>query len=176
MLITADYKEQNKKLHETKPEYGISSQRWGNEVKMLAAKFQAESVLDYGCGKGELKNAVGFAFTCLVDYREYDPAIEGKDETPDPADLVVCTDVMEHIEPELLDNVLDELERLTKKAIFITVDTRPAKKFLDDGRNAHLIQESSEWWLPKLMSRFELLSFNGGKGKFIVVMGKKHEA
>lgn len=170
MHISAEYREQNKKLHETNEHYGVSSAKWGNEIKQLAGMFKVESILDYGCGKGELRYALGLMVLSAVDYREYDPAIEGKDAIPEPADLVVCTDVLEHIEPEYLDAVLDDLQRLTKKSLFITVDTRPAKKTLADGRNAHLIQETEVWWLPKLMQRFRLLSFNGGKGKFIAVL------
>ncbi len=98
----------------------------------------------------------------------YDPAIEGLDDEPEPADLVVCGDVLEHIEPECLDAVLDDLKRCTVKAIFLTVATRPAKKTLSDGRNAHLIQQPAEWWLPKIMQRWELQAFHATVGEFAV--------
>lgn len=174
LLISAEYRDQNKKLHNDNDHYGISSRKWGAEVARLAQLVHAESILDYGCGKGELKHALGLLTLSAVDYREYDPAIEGKDAAPEPADLVVCTDVMEHIEPECLDDVLDHLQSLTKNAIFLTVATRPAQKILDDGRNAHLIQQPYDWWLVKIMQRWRMLSFNGGKGEFIVV-AVKHE-
>jgi hypothetical protein len=68
--------------------------------------------------------------------------------------------VLEHIEPELLDNVLDDLQRLTLRAAMCTVHTGAAVKFLPDGRNAHLIQQPPEWWLPKFEARFDVKTVN----------------
>ncbi len=82
----------------------------------------AQSVLDYGCGKGTLAEAVSF------EIREYDPAIAGKDENPLPADLVICTDALEHIEPEYLDAVLVHIASLTRMAAFFVVHTGRAQK------------------------------------------------
>jgi hypothetical protein len=65
--------------------------------------------------------------------------------------------VLEHIEPELLDNVLDDLKRCALKGVFLTINMRPAYKTLADGRNAHLIQKPIEWWLPKLMERWDIM-------------------
>jgi hypothetical protein len=68
--------------------------------------------------------------------------------------------VLEHIEPELLDTVLDDLQRVTMGLGIFTVHTGPAVKVLPDGRNAHLIQQPAQWWLPKFLARFELVAFN----------------
>ena len=68
--------------------------------------------------------------------------------------------MLEHIEPELLDNVLDDLKRVTKRAALFTVHVKPAVKVLPDGRNAHLIQQPPSWWLPKFLERFDLVTFN----------------
>ena len=86
----------------------------------------------------------------------YDPAREGYNDTPRPTQMVCCIDVLEHIEPDLIDNVFDDLRRVTKEVGFFTIHTGPAIKILDDGRNAHLIQEDMDWWLPKIMDRFKL--------------------
>ena len=53
------------------------------------------------------------------------------------------------------------------------IATGPAKKILDDGRNAHLIQEGPDWWLPKLMQRFELLQCQTDKHSFAVLIRPK---
>ena len=47
-----------------------------------------------------------------VEYYPFDPAFEEYGE-PQPADLVCCIDVLEHIEPEKLENVLLELSKIT---------------------------------------------------------------
>lgn len=165
MLISQEYIAQNKQLHDEKPSYGTSSAAWGLTVKGLARKLECASVLDYGCGKGLLGKAIGEFF----DWREYDPAIEGKDGDPVPADMVVCTDVMEHIEPECLESVLDHIQKLAGKVVFLHIATRPAKKTLADGRNAHLIVEGMDWWLPKLMGRWHMAMVKGEPDSFLFV-------
>jgi hypothetical protein len=150
MLISPDYLELQKKLH-ADGRYGISSGRWVDLVRRLKAHEQCLSILDYGCGQGRLKAALD------EGVREYDPAIMGKDDEPEPADLVVCTDVLEHIEPDCLDDVLMHLRKTVKKRMLFAVSLRPAEKTLADGRNAHLIVESAEWWLERLAPYFRVL-------------------
>ena len=92
------------------------------------------------------------------EYFAYDPAFPEYGD-PMPADIVACIDVMEHIELEYLDNVIEHLSNLTKKLCFLSIATRPARKLLPDGRNAHLIQESARWWLPKFCKYFDIEYF-----------------
>ena len=99
----------------------------------------------------------------------YDPGVPEYADLPKPSQMVVCIDVLEHIEPELLDNVLDHLEELTEEVLFATIHTEPAGKVLPDGRNAHLIQKPPEWWLPKIMERFTLKGYNLRKKGFEVL-------
>jgi hypothetical protein len=82
--------------------------------------------------------------------RNYDPGIPADSALPAPADLVVCTDVLEHIEPEHLDAVLAHIFRLAQRAVFLQIALFPAKKTLPDGRNAHLIVQPANWWLDKI--------------------------
>ena len=110
-------------------------------------------MLDYGAGKQSLANAMPW-----VRIAGYDPAIPELSKPPMPADLVVCTDVLEHVEPECLEDVLDDLRRLTLKAAYLEIATREALKHLEDGRNAHLIVQPMEWWLPRIWQRFSLRS------------------
>lgn len=93
-------------------------------------------------------------------YIAYDPGVPDLADSPPPAQMVVCIDVLEHIEPSCIDDVLDHLEDVTKEILFATIHTAPAGKVLPDGRNAHLIQKPSEWWLPKIQDRFILKGFN----------------
>lgn len=162
-LISDEYREMNKVLHEQRKTYGASGHRWANYIASVAG--EGISVLDYGCGKGTLKKALPD-----LDIREYDPAIEGKDEMPDPAQLVVCTDVLEHIEPDMLDDVLKHIRELATDAAMLVVATRPANKTLPDGRNAHLIIESPEWWQEKISEHFEIVVFKENasqQGEFV---------
>lgn len=160
-MISSEYAALNRLLHEN-PSYGTSGHKWAERVAALCRDLETTDVLDYGCGKGTLAQSLPF------QVKEYDPCVEGKASRA-PADVVVCTDVLEHVEPDHLQAVLDDIRRLTKKAGFFAVATGPAKKTLADGRNAHLIQEKSAWWLPKFLERFELTLFQDFGGEFVVV-------
>lgn len=154
MLITETYRELNRELHSRNIGFGTSGQRYAEPVRQMMDRYQTMDVLDYGCGKRTLERELG------IPIANYDPSIEGLDSPPEPHDIVVCTDVLEHIEPECLDAVLADLRRCTKKAAFLLVATRPAKKVLADGRNAHLIQESFDWW----KKRIDAAGFKNGHG------------
>ena len=144
MLISDSYRELNQAMHRTNPAFGVSGHRYAPIPQMLMSGHETADVLDYGCGKRTLENALGFPIT------NYDPCIPGLDGRPEPHDIVMCTDVLEHIEPEWLDEVLADIRRCTKRVAFLLVATRPAKKTLADGRNAHLIQEPYSWWKARI--------------------------
>lgn len=161
--ITEEYREINRKLHKD-PVYGSSGHVLAKDVLIACKQYQTLDVLDYGCGKRGLEGALGFSI------QNYDPCIEGFDAPPQPADIVACGDVLEHIEPECLDAVLADLYRLTKKCLVINVATRPARKILPDGRNAHLIQEGPSWWLPKLWGAgFRIITFRDGRNQGVSI-------
>lgn len=149
-LITEDYRSQNRQLHESRKDFGVMALAYASRVRDCAKASGAKTILDYGCGKGFLKQELGKDY----EVSEYDPAIPGKDKLPDPADLVVAIDVMEHIEPDCLEDVLKHIAGLSNKATLMTVAMVPAKKTLPDGRNAHLIVETVDWWVPRLMAHF----------------------
>jgi len=141
MIITESYKALNKQLHDEKPEYGTSGHVWREFVRELS-EFGRQSILDFGCGKCTLATALGPAYRVT----NYDPCIPGLDSTPGQHDVVVCGDVMEHVEPELVMNVLREIRRLTKRTAFFVIALHPASKTLADGRNAHLSLHAQETW------------------------------
>ena len=165
MLISEAYTAQNADMHLRKPGYGASGSRWAKEVRDLANLIKAESILDYGAGKRSLEYELDD-----LNIRSYDPCVPEIAGEPEPADLVACTDVLEHVEPECIDAVLDHIHESALKAVFLVIATRPATKTLPDGRNAHLIQQSSEWWLPKITQRWKLQYFaKTGVGEFTAI-------
>lgn len=164
MLISSAYRDLNAQLHSDRPDYGTSGQRWATVVQMLMQEYGCVSVLDYGCGKQTLQRELGFPI------HQYDPCIPEFSATPVPADLVVCTDVLEHIEPDCIDAVLDDLKRVTGKVAFLTVATGPAKKSLPDGRNAHILQRAPKWWLPMFWERWDLLAYRDMGAEFMVIL------
>jgi hypothetical protein len=153
MLISDAYRAQQEQLHEN-PNYGVASVQYAPLVSEMCNRLGVQHLLDYGCAKCRLFQNL------KVDHKmtlqAYDPAVPQYSTPPVPAEMVACIDVLEHIEPEFLDDVLDDLARLTEAVAFLTVHTGPAVKVLADGRNAHLTQQPLEWWLPKIWERFDI--------------------
>lgn len=149
-LISPAYVELQKELHARPNGYGGKGHKWAAAVDQVALDVDARSVLDYGCGQGRLKTELQQIAPRLFRISEYDPAIPGKDTRPTFADLVVCTDVLEHVEPDKLAATLQVLKTLARKAVFVVIATRPSNKTMADGRNAHLIIQADEWWCERL--------------------------
>lgn len=144
--ISPAYLEMQKRLHASPKGYGTRGDKWAGIVLQIAVQYGATSILDYGCGQGSLARAL--RAQPITGYRisEYDPAIEGKSLPPDFADMVVATDVLEHVEHDRLQPVLTHLRMLARKVLFVVVATVPSDFILSDGRNAHLILHPSGWW------------------------------
>ena len=144
-LISDEYRAQNIQLHSSEKGFGGDGHKSAAFIYNFAREIGATNILDYGCGVGTLKTRLReFGFDTFIG--EYDPAISGKDILPKPADLVVCTDVLEHVEPEKIEEVIAHIYGLTVKGCYLNIAMRPAKRILPDGRNAHLIVEGENFW------------------------------
>ena len=171
-LITEDYRKLQQELHRN-PEYGVASVQYAPLVAEVMEATGIAEILDYGAGKGRLGRKLDEMYENPLTIHHYDPAIPEWSAPPEPCPLVACIDVLEHIEPDLLDNVLDDLKRVTSNVGVFTVHTGPAAKVLQDGRNAHLIQKPPSWWLPKFLERFELNTFKRMPAGFYVIVERK---
>ena len=161
MLITEEYRQELIKLRKNKT-WGNSGSNYYNRIYHYAHKYKCKNVLDYGAGLQaieELDNTLpNKKYTKKLNVTSYDPGIESIKNNNIPKDFLCCCDVLEHIEPEFLDNVLDDILRCTLSKGFLAISCKEAKTILPDGRNAHLIIEPFTWWRNKLIERgFELL-------------------
>ena len=172
VLISEEYRKLQQQLHQN-PNYGVASVHYAPLVAQVLDAVGASELLDYGAGKGRLGQTLRQHIKRPLTIHHYDPAIPDWSAAPQPCGFVACIDVLEHIEPDLIDNVLDDLKRVLAGVGVFTVHTEPAVKVLADGRNAHLIQQPPAWWLPKLMERFELASFNRMQMGFWVVVERR---
>lgn len=168
-LISEDYRRLQQELHRN-PDYGTASVKYARLVADVIAAQGVRELLDYGAGKGRLGQALKQHIDTPLTIHHYDPAIPEWSAPAQPCRLVACIDVLEHIEPGLLPNVLDDLKRVTIGFGVFTVHTGAAVKILADGRNAHLIQQPASWWLPQFMERFDLVAFNRVDGGFWIVV------
>ena len=166
ITISESYRKTQQDMH-LNPNYGVMSVHYAPLVKDIIIKSSAKSVSDYGAGKKRLNETL-LSLGVNTDYRPYDPAFP-EYGNPLPADLVCCIDVLEHIEHEYVDNVIFELAQITKNIGFFTIHTGAAVKTLPDGRNAHITQKPSSWWLKKLVLYFEILQLQSVENGFWVI-------
>lgn len=160
MRFTQQYEQLQRELH-SRGDYGVSGHKHADRVRGLCESLKTRDVLDYGCGQNTLAKALPFPI------RSYDPFIQEFSKEPEPADIVVCSDMWEHIEPDCLNEVLMHIHSKCNRCLFVDVATRPARKMLADGRNAHLIQESATWWLVRAEPLFEVQSLQVYGGGFV---------
>jgi hypothetical protein len=169
--ISAEYLKLQTELHKN-PNYGVASLSFSPSVAEIIKNNHIKTVSDYGAGKKNLLVGLNKLGVELEAYYPYDPVFP-EYGLPQAADLVCCIDVLEHIELGSLEAVLQELASITTHLGFFSIHMGPAAKVLSDGRNAHLIQEPSSWWLPRLCRYFDvlhLLSHNMmGKGFWVIV-------
>jgi hypothetical protein len=164
MLYSAQYQKILEQSHATSP-WGLASQFELPHVLKLVQQYQITYVLDYGAGRQFLAQELPKHFP-EIQIHSYDPGIPSLSHPPHPAELVCCIDVLEHVEPDCVDSVLDNLGQLVQRLGFFTVATDPAKRILPDGRNAHLCIQPIDWWREKIQERFSIIEHK--HKKFIV--------
>lgn len=145
-LISKGYRNELVELRK-RQRWGADGHKHADEVLRYARKIEAATTLDYGCGEQTLAAKLKPHMRVLG----FDPGIPERAGPPKPCDLVVCLDVLEHVEPDRLDAVLDHVWKCAAKAAFLVISTRPANTILPSGRNAHLTVESGDWWSGRVL-------------------------
>jgi hypothetical protein len=146
MAITDNYKKELELLHSRKT-FGTSSSI-PKVVTDLITNKSIKSVLDYGAGKGNTSNSLKEQFPNLSVF-SYDPATF-PGPLPTSVELIYSSDVLEHVEPDLIEETLIDLSNRSTRYQYHLIACHPAKKSLSDGRNAHLIVEEPNWWKSRL--------------------------
>lgn len=124
-------------------------------------------LIDFGCGTGRpaqmFKNmgitvlGIDFAANCLDPDVDIHFMISNLWEIPTcvVSDYGFCTDVMEHIPPEKVDEVLHRIWNACEKACYFNIAC-----FKDGfgrlvGKPLHLTVQSPDWWKSKLEAHWE---------------------
>lgn len=132
-------------------------------ITRLLGSYGARSLTDYGCGK-----AIGYTDAVIVgqDGKQhkgllqywapvaitlYDPGNPLHDAYPEKqTDVVISTDVLEHIPAEDIPWVLDSMFSLARRFVYLSIACYAAAKSLPSGENAHITQKSPGWWLDQI--------------------------
>jgi hypothetical protein len=114
-------------------------------VSEIANRLGATELLDYLCGDASLPRALSVAHDMKIQC--YDPSIPGFAGKAIPMQMVACVDVLQDVDPEKIDDVLDDLQRVTSVVGYISIR---------QGEEASRIVQDKSWWLDKIMTRFDL--------------------
>ena len=176
-MYSKEYISQLQKLHNDKSR----PQGFGGKVKKLGKfhefmnKWNPSTLLDYGCGKGHILANLQETYS-NTKCTGYDPAVPVFSKLLGQTfECVFSNDVLEHVEPNMINMVLEHINATATKYIWLRIDTMPARKKLPDGRNAHLILEDKDWWKDKIQSNIvgNIVYFNlDKKGKLDVAIEK----
>lgn len=147
---------QYRQLHAKHMFPGMSITPFVREITEIVWLSKAKRILDYGCGEGHqyiyerFYEAWGTKIPTM-----YDPAVPGLDQPPTGVfDGIICTDVLEHIPEDELDNVINDLINFSRMWVFASVCCRLAKRRFEDGTNCHVTIKPFTWWEEKLGERF----------------------
>lgn len=144
-------------LHDHSPGYGVGG-AFGSKI----LEFEPNSVLDYGCGKGGL---VKYLLNKGVRAVGYDPYVFEWRDRPEKQDMLVSTDLLEHIPEDKLSEVFADMRSYQPRIMFHVISNRKATQILPDGTNAHKTIKDANWWWNQLNNEFanydvELLEHN----------------
>ncbi|APE27887.1 glycosyltransferase family 29 protein [Aurantiacibacter gangjinensis] len=138
-------------LHKVSDSFGRTSARLVPFIEPIIADRTPESLLDFGCGKGMLGKALREAGH---DIELFDPYVPEFSNPPTrKLGLALCTDVMEHVPEEQVDDVLAQVRSYADDALFV-ISLTFADHILANGDNAHCTVRSAEWWQAKIEKVF----------------------
>lgn len=172
VLVSPEYQAEQERMHREIPEYGVACLNYVGTIASIINERRFKNMLDYGAGKGRIVPAIANMIEAEeFEINLYDPGIPQIAKTPEPAELVTCIDVLEHVEPQYTLSVLHDLQRVTQKLCFITIGMVPASKILSDGRNAHINLRTTQVWMLFLLDKFQLV-YAVDKGHTLIFVGR----
>ena len=154
---------------------GEALAEYKHNVFNLIKENNVKNILDYGCGKAKFhsilfnnKKVPGSPMG--IDITPYDPAVpEFANKPIGQYDLVLCVDVMEHVQEDKVEEVLKDIFTFSNR-VFLTITCYAATQTLVNGKNAHYTIKEPDWWKEKLkpydgsyISIFQTKPDRGGK-------------
>jgi len=134
---------------------GEALAEYKHNVFNLIKENNVKTILDYGCGKAKFhpilfnnKKVPGSPMD--ISIIPYDPAVpEFANKPTEQYDLVLCVDVMEHVQEDKVEEVFKDIFTYSNR-VFLTITCYPATQTLVNGKNAHYTIKEPDWWKEKL--------------------------
>jgi len=128
-------------------------------IDFFCEQYDINTIIDYGCGFDV--NHFGVSLPPHIPVYNYDPFIEKFSTKPNKsADLIVCYNVLNIIEPKFFDDVLDDIYELMNK-MFICNIRVPGQWIFD-----------SKFYIEKISNKFQIKEFNCAYGKDVRYLNK----
>lgn len=154
------------------------------QIRDLAQRTGARTLLDYGSGKGALHKQAALTlpggkrigpvrdYWGISNVTLYDPGVPEYSALPSGRfDGVISTDVLEHIPEEDIPWVLKEMFGYANRFVFANIASYPAKKVLPNGWNAHICLKPPSWWRGQI----EAAAQGWGGSDYLFVVSEKRE-
>lgn len=146
-------------------------------IERLGIK-RGDSLIDFGCGAGQATLAFRDKGVRSMGYdiaaQEALAGVDGWDGgfffevvlwhlPPFIVDVGFCVDVMEHIPPEKVDEVLAGIARSVKRGAYFAIDSVPDRQGLIIGQPLHMTVRVPAWWAEQLLKHFARVDqYDGG--------------
>lgn len=155
-MITDSYRKELLDMH--KSSWGTTGGTYSGDtvVEFLKAFTDIKTILDYGCGESSLKKWVEDAGITDREWTMYDPGVAEFSQRPEGKfDLVITTDVLEHVEEEHVDSVLDDLNEFAGRYLFNEIACYLARAFFQSGpykgQDLHINLKAPDSWMLRLV-------------------------
>jgi hypothetical protein len=169
-MISDYYKNQIRGLHESKSTWGNGPRGHILRICKWVYENKVRDLLDYGCGKGK-----NMPFILPVKITNYDPGVAEWESDPKVCEHLMCLDVLEHIEPMYIGDVLEHISSKFTKSAMLTIALTPSKDILPDGKNAHILLRPSSWWVDTLEAYVTLQSMEFNTSSITVFVTPKQK-
>jgi cyclopropane fatty-acyl-phospholipid synthase-like methyltransferase len=141
------YKRWDLQPGDTVLDFGVGSGKAADFLCKREIRVHGIDIVDNCLDKGVLDHPYfTFSTECLWDMDKIHSA-----------EYIYCTDVMEHIPPEHVDEVLDNIDRSMLKAGYFSISCTGdnyGPKYLNE--ELHLTVRSPQWWAERLEERWDI--------------------
>jgi hypothetical protein len=150
-ISSINYAKEYDRLHKAGFFNGISCLKQKDAVKQLVVDTDSKTVLDYGSGKGHQYTVHNINKYWNVSVDCYDPYVKDFCVLQDKVyDGVICSDVLEHVPEDDLDEALGNIFKRATKFVFLCIFIGLAKKKFSDGTNVHVNLKTEDDWINRV--------------------------
>jgi 2-polyprenyl-3-methyl-5-hydroxy-6-metoxy-1,4-benzoquinol methylase len=162
----------------------------------FSSKIEAgQRIIDFGCGTG--RSAIPFLakglHVDLVDFAEpcldveiflraaakqilfWEHCLWDLPAHLEPADWIVCFDVLEHVPEEKIEASLQGMAQRMKRGGLFCIDLRPDQFGATIQDTLHLTVKTKKWWHEQVSAFFSILEELGGEDECVIyALGPKN--